>query len=161
MFNSNQESYIAWDDHVYGLDKLVMALKDQLINTPYCHHALNEHHDLNWCCYTAVACHPKDPIALQHVNGYLINKIHPCVVPLQSQFTMQMREGLYETTISLPTSRRKQRLSMSSVLFKLYPLHVTMSICMSLIQLLQMTLYSCSKAGPRSSSASTSSSVAV
>ncbi|KAJ3916506.1 hypothetical protein F5877DRAFT_80829 [Lentinula edodes] len=68
-FNRRSKTYELWDGPSYGFRKLSIAMQNNLLDGPYCHHASNDHRDLEFCRQVLIPCHDSNPKVLDGIKG--------------------------------------------------------------------------------------------
>ncbi|KAJ3806979.1 hypothetical protein F5876DRAFT_80144 [Lentinula aff. lateritia] len=78
-FNRKSKEYEIWKAPSFGFARLSLAMENNTLSGPYCHHAYNDHRELEWCRQALLPCHPSNPKILDKVKGYFVCLTHVCI----------------------------------------------------------------------------------
>ncbi|KAJ4492442.1 hypothetical protein C8R41DRAFT_919996 [Lentinula lateritia] len=90
-FDRRTKTYQLWNVPSYGFRKLSIALENKVVTGPYCHHASNDHRDLEFCKQVLIPCHDSNPKVLEGVKGYFTCLTHVCIAQPVNLFNERKR----------------------------------------------------------------------
>ncbi|KAJ3898114.1 hypothetical protein F5879DRAFT_927310 [Lentinula edodes] len=83
-FNRKSKEYEVWK-------ALSLAMENKTLSGPYCHHAHNDHRELEWCRQALLPCHPSNPKILENIKGYFVCLTHVCIAQPVTLFNERKR----------------------------------------------------------------------